>query len=371
MLKFFSVTVVIGALLVSGCSEVESDIFTPAVSRLKTSYQLAKDYQTKLLPSRMHFTRVQLDVDGDGSNEVFVATQNYNNELHTQQTAPNSTFAFYRIGKNGSVSQERRLLNGDRMGCVHPRKAIASDFNLDGIMDVFVACHGWDDAPFPGERNKLVLSQSDGTFIIRDASSQIGFFHSAAAADFNGDGAPDVIVVGANKGAPIQVWLNDGDGNFEATTKYVPSLLKNRDKNYYTIDLPDVDGDGHFDIFVGGHDWEQQSKTYVFFNSGRNTFSNRSKISIPNVKGDGVVLDVVVTDGLTQRLVWVLRTSGGDGTFYKGATVQKYGVTDKSSQVVYQNRKTKWFSWIFPISNQGKTYIVSDDVSRKAMRISE
>ena len=73
-------------------------------------------------------------------------------------------------------------------GCIHPRKAIVADFNGDGRPDIFVACHGYDATPFPGEANKVVLSQPNGTYVTSNASADVGFHHGAAAADLNGDG---------------------------------------------------------------------------------------------------------------------------------------------------------------------------------------
>lgn len=372
-------------LAVAGCSEGTVDIapetstpntavqydISENVQPVPTSYQTANDFNTVLVPRKFQFTRAQIDVDGDGRNEIFVAEQSYQLS-QTPQTATKGNFAFYRRGNDNSFYRDKRILDGTQLGCIHPRKAIVNDFNLDGRMDVFVACHGWDQRPWPGERNKIVLSQEDGTYVIQDASSQMGFFHGAASADFNGDGAPDVIVVGSYTGSRIQVWLNDGKGDFKATSRYVPRALKNGNSDhYYTVELPDVNGDGNFDLFVGGADWGKNANTYVFLNPGNNNFSNRAKILIPAVYGEGMVLDVVVTEGREQRLLWVLRTSGGDGTAYEGATVQKYGLTDNTSEIAYHDGETKWFPWIFPFLIDGQTYIMSDDISRRRTLISE
>lgn len=78
---------------------------------------------------------------------------------------------------------------------VHPRKALSGDFNGDGRLDIFVAGHGYDHPPFPGESPLLILSTQDGE--LRDSGDlrgHVGFLHGAASPDIDGDGDLDVFV---------------------------------------------------------------------------------------------------------------------------------------------------------------------------------
>lgn len=349
-------------------SEINAVISAFEGSPVPTSYQIAKEGDLILIPSNVSFVRAQIDVDGDGIKEIFAATQKYDFN-QTPNTAANSDFVFLRSDNGIIYREDEDLLRGEGAGCVHPRKAVVNDFNLDGMPDVFVACHGWDARPFPGERSKIVLSQNDGSYEVFDASSQVGFFHGAASADFNGDGAPDVIVVGAYSGSPIQVWLNDGTGQFNSTTRYVPQSLRNTRSYYFTVEVPDIDGDGRFDLFVGGHDWERFSDTYIFLNPGNNNFRDQNRALIPKVYGNGVVLDVVVSQENDQRLLWVLKTSGGGNTFYEGVTIQKYSLMDGTSSIAYQDLKAIPVSRILPFWRDGRMGVQSDDKSRRSVRV--
>lgn len=87
--------------------------------------------------------------------------------------------------------------------------------------DVFVACHGYDGPPFPGERNKLVLSQPDGSFAVLDASPDVGFFHAVTVADWNDDSLPDVVLTES-----VFLLVNQGDGKFQRETQSsMPSFV--------------------------------------------------------------------------------------------------------------------------------------------------
>jgi len=246
-------------------------------------------------------------------------------------------------------------------GCVHPRKAIVADFNGDGRPDVFVACHGYDAIPFPGETSKVVLSQPTGTYVVSDASSDIGFNHAASAADLNGDGRIDVVVVNNFDSNRAYVLLNDGSGHFNReTTSRLPTAM--RGGNYYSVELVDVDEDGKLDLVVGGHEFDS-APTSVFINPGTNNFSAVTPAVIPAVVNEGVVLDFTLTGTGSSRAIWVVRTSGGDGTFYQSRVIQKVTWPALTSSVVLNNRPAKWIPWLVPAVTNGVSVVASDNAA--------
>lgn len=90
----------------------------------------------------------------------------------------------------------------------------------------------------------------------------MGFFHSASAADVNGDGLIDVVVTNAG----LLTFINKGGGVFEREvgSRFPASLAG---KNYYSVELVDVDEDGKVDAVIGGHEWEA-APTVVLKNPG-------------------------------------------------------------------------------------------------------
>jgi FG-GAP-like repeat len=214
---------------------------TPPLVTAETSYKNFKSVglTPQTLPTGrtgVGTVRAYGDFSRSGQLDLFTATLTYWPPT-TPAAATPSIFEFWRKQANGTFLKDTQMLASPD-GCIHPRKAIVADFNGDGRPDVFVACHGFDAAPFPGERNKIILSQANGTYVTQDASSDIGFFHSASAADLNGDGLPDVVVTNNFDPASAFVLLNQGGDAFqrEASAR-LPSSIGG--KPYFSVELVD------------------------------------------------------------------------------------------------------------------------------------
>lgn len=303
------------------------------------------------------------DFYGDGTLGMFTSTVEYSLD-GPPETATRAVYRFWRRSGGTYVEDNTIVLPGGTP-CIHSRKALVADFNQDGRPDVFVGCQGFDANPFPGERNQVFLSQADGRYALSDASPDVGFWHGVAAADLNGDHYPDIVAVG---GAKRAVFLNDGTGKFtremterlpgDATWGFGGSL-------YFTVELVDVNEDGKVDLVMGGHEWDEghgTSPTGVWLNPGNNQFGGVTPVVIPAVANEGVVVDFAVTGTGATRTLWVSRTSGGDGTFYQSAVMQRFRWSDKASAVVHNVRPAHWVPWIIPYTRNGTAYVGSDDL---------
>lgn len=312
--------------------------------------------QTLPPAAQWSLARGYADFSRRGVNDLFTATQTYG----IPGPATPSRFEFWTKQPDGSYARDTsRLAAGD--GCIHPRKALVADFNNDGRPDIFVACHGYDAPPFPGESNKIVLSQPDGAYVTQDASPDVGFFHGAAAADLNGDGYVDVVVVNNFDPESAFVLLNRGDGSFQRESgDRLPASLGGRP--YFSVELVDVNEDGKPDLLLGGHEWEG-AQTVVLINPGNNDFSAVTPVVLPPVAGEGVVLDFTLTGSGSSRTIWVLRTSGGDGTFYQSQTVQKVAWPSLTSTLPWNQRPKQWAPWLIPVASGTQQRIVSEDAS--------
>ena len=298
------------------------------------------------------------DFSQDGTIDMFVATLTYS-PSNSEDNASDSHFEFFIKDCNSNFvldSSYTKNLNT----CIHPRKALVNDFNNDSIPDIFVVCHGYDSSPFPGEKNKIVLSNSLANYSIFDASDDIGFFHSGSSYDYNKDGKLDVILVDSKNSNKIIFLKNNGNGTFinEGSSR-APNSIKN--KSYYTIEFIDIDGDSDLDMLLGGHEWEINSSTQIYKNPGNDNFSQVDPINLPSVVNEGVILDFIFTQNDSSSFLWVLRTSGGDGTFYKSRTIQKIEWPNLNSSTPVLDRNLKWIPWIIPSKINGKDVITSDN----------
>jgi hypothetical protein len=142
-------------------------------------------------------------------------------------------------------------------------------------------------------------------------SSVTPSFFPQAAGDFNGDGRSDLVsIVGSPAPNQAQVWLNNGDGTFQA-----PVTLTAPTGNALSVFVTDINGDGHQDVLVAIGGTALGMST--FLGNGDGTFQSPINTSFSgflagtpgDFNGDGK-LDLLGCDTATGAV----RVAFGDGT---------------------------------------------------------
>jgi hypothetical protein len=262
---------------------------------------------------------------------------------------------FYKKVNGAWVDHTSDILSNN-VGCLHPRKAVVADFNGDGKPDVFFACHGFDAPPFSGEQPHILLSQPNGQYT-NVTLPFTGFFHSASAADFNGNGHADVVVVDPIVSGMPYFLVNNGDGTFtKSTTRLTCAACKNT--QIYTTELIDFNNTGKFDLFLAGTAPDGNANNpnpfipTIFKNAGDNTFTQASETQLPYNPQYETTLDVLTVNG-------AIYTTNVHLTY--GPSVYGYSDIEKtvgsnSSQIYVGNSQFPgggtWINWIIPF--QGK-----------------
>ena len=195
------------------------------------------------------------------------------------------------LGKDdGTYRRDDGMLVDPTAGGINPRKVVAADFNDDDRADVIVADHGYDAEPFPGAPMLLYLSTPDGKLQkAKGLEHIIGFHHSVAVGDIDGDGDSDAFVMDSYSGFLI----NDGKGNMTMNRTYSPKhfILD----QHYTSELIDVDRDGYLDLLVAGHE-SSGGESYILWGDADPGFADSTANILPEVTDFGIVVDIDVAD---------------------------------------------------------------------------
>ena len=281
------------------------------------------------------------DFDCDGDEDVFMAPGD-----GTANPTPVEMYA--NDGDGGFSLASRRFIKGQLPGLVHPRKALTGDFNRDGRLDVFVAGHGYDVHPFPGEHPVLLLSSESGLRSVGGLEYLVGFWHGAASADIDLDGDLDIFMTDTRQSVFLK---NDGRGRFVRDVSAVPADLEG--KNVYTTELIDVDEDGYPDLLVAGHEHEN-APTAIYWGDRSGTYDASRKTTLPAVAGQGIMVDIDAEDldGDGDRDVVLDRT--GSDPFYSGYYIQlvfnrgSRRFTDETAQRITRGAEAAahWIRWI-------------------------
>lgn len=280
------------------------------------------------------FSPVTADLNRDGHQDLLVFGASYPWGAYTQPT-PQAGAVLFGDGRGGFVAAPESTFPTASLLTVHPRKIVVEDFNGDGRPDVFVASHGWDTHPFPGEQNRLYLSQGE-TWV--DATARLpvlqDFTHTAAAGDIDGDGDVDLFVGNGYAGQNhilSYLLVNDGTGHFAVDRGAIPatsgSVLDFDTAHHFPgATLADLDGDRLPDLIVtadASASYDTLRESVVLWNQG-GRFVESAMTSLPATAllPNQIVLDARPADLNEDGLQDLLVTGTQGQPFYDGWYVQ-------------------------------------------------
>lgn len=245
--------------------------------------------------------------------------------------------AFSAAGKPGAVmmwianadgtytERAAQLFSGAVPAGTNMSQVRIADFNGDGIPDFLVPDAGTDTyvngvpvGPWQGSTPKLALSNGSGQWVdvsARFASLPPTFSHTAAVADINGDGKPDIYIASISAGSQAKLpylLFNLGAGNFSySQSQLPPEIVREAYTPITVVDantrrfsgqqftgalLVDVNNDGAPDLVVmPTHSTEAG---FLLLNDGRGDFSRSAPIKMPpGLWGGGNVVQRTNPDG--------------------------------------------------------------------------
>lgn len=241
---------------------------------------------------------------------IGIATGDFNHDGKIDLIATNylaNTISVILGQGNGTFVEEPRFPVGP-----NPFQLVVADFNNDGIPDVATVNLGYN---FKGDTISVLLGVKGGGFQPQKVTSVAQNMAALAAADFNGDGKTDLVVVSAVLNE-VFILLGKGDGTFE------PPMPISVGSEPGFVAVGDFNGDGDMDIAVsnfhgpitlllGNGDGTFRRGTDVTFRFGSPELFN---IATADLNRDGKI-DLVVLTRVGIDFVVKTLLGNGDGTF--------------------------------------------------------
>jgi len=184
---------------------------------------------------------VFIDVDGDGDLDLVVGSGG-------NQAFPGSANLLTRLYLNDGKGNFTRSTKGWPEITVNASCIKALDFDGDGLMDLFIGAR-----VIPGHyglKPASVLLKNEGKGVFADVTKtlapellDLGMVTDAAWSDLDGDGKPELVVVGDWMPVTIMRYQN---GKFQRTSE-----LPNSSGWWNSLTVADVNQDGFPDLVVG------------------------------------------------------------------------------------------------------------------------
>jgi uncharacterized protein (UPF0548 family) len=254
-----------------------------------------------------------VDVNGDGKLDLL---------LVNECTSNCSSGSVSVLLGNGDGTFQPEVTYGS--GGIYSYSLAVGDVNGDGYPDLMIASQCSNNNCSSGVVSVL-LGNGDGTFQTAvPYSSGAATTYAVAAADVNGDGKLDMVVVNqcasnnSCSNGVVSVLLGNGDGTFQA-----PALYNSGGLYSFTVAIGDLNADGHPDVVVTNQCGNSNSCTTgsigVLLGNGDGTFQTAATTTTPVI---GSLQSVVLADfngdhklDLATGAGNTLLLGNGDGTF--------------------------------------------------------
>lgn len=251
------------------------------------------------------------DADNDGDLDAFVVT--WHGHINY----------YYQNNGNGSFTYLPEILTANTG--TYSETASWGDYDNDGLVDIFITNSyiNLHNMLFKNLGNQTFSRITTGAPITENEPSR-----SVQWADYDGDGKIDLFISNESN-RKNTLYHNDGAGEF---TKITNNPIVEGSRASMSSSWGDVNNDGHLDLFVANAGYFQEQNNQLFINQGDGTFEAVTQgdlvtqggcsygSAFADVDNDGH-LDLLVANGFcNNNLADYLYLNDGNGNFTRDLT---------------------------------------------------
>ena len=287
-------------------------------------------------------------------------TGHFKNSTRPMRDITAGTALTYKHEENDFNEFDREPLLPHMLSTEGPAIAI-DDLNGDGLQDIFIGSARRHRSVIYTQDKTGKFAATKQTDLDNDSAYEDV---DACIADLNHDGKPDLIIAsggnefyGPDPHLAPRVYLNDGRGNFTKKANAFDSVFVNAS----CVVAADFNGDGFPDLFIGGrsapYNYGQVPRSYLLQNDGTGHFTDVTDKYVPELSHIGFVTRALWfdLDGDGQKdLILSLEWGGIIAFLHHNGSFTKKILTDKKG----------WWNFILPIdlNHDGKIDLIAGNL---------
>ena len=308
--------------------------------------------------NKLHFEKgIFVDVGGDGVMDHVTKVVTFEDPKHKLPVVIWPDGKKYKDSKKYKKHRANKYGFGFKFGIeidgLHIDKILPGDLNHDGIIDLVFLDYGEHDydnhKDLMGGSIIIAMSFGENNYQITKINKPNNLWHHGVLADYDSDGALDIIAVGG--AAPnnhnlksAYVFLNTGNGNFSSAK----TINASKTGTAYAIAASDIFGDERPEIVIASTSYKKGEKSVVSIFNGskiikRYKLKNNSYWTIPDI----VFADV---NSDSEKDIVLIQASYNLDRFDKTNKLTALIIKDgriSSEKVIFDGKKPKFGGDLF------------------------